>query len=90
VTLRGLARNPCSAHCQIPTCGNGRIDPGEDCEPPSFSWSPGHGGSLYCGPDCNSRDACEECHSRCGTDPTCICGTCSVGIYNPCLACPLK
>ena len=38
----------CSATCLSESCGNGRIDSGEDCEPPSFN---------TCGADCLLRDA---------------------------------
>ncbi len=46
-------------------CGDGIVEPPEDCEPPQQSYSPGHGSSLYCGPACKLIDACEACKTTC-------------------------
>ena len=78
----------CDQSCQIPRCGNGIIDPGEACDPPEQGWTPGHPGGLYCGADCDTENACAECHQRCDSDPrgypACERATCCLGRQSPC------
>ncbi len=42
----------CPAQCVPPGCGNGRIDPGETCDPPDPTPVPGRPGDVKCRPDC--------------------------------------
>jgi hypothetical protein len=44
----------CPAQCRPAFCGNGRIDPGETCDPPDATPQPGRPGQVRCRPDCTS------------------------------------
>jgi hypothetical protein len=42
----------CPSMCQPPGCGNGRLDPGETCDPPDPTPMAGRPGDVTCRPDC--------------------------------------
>ena len=39
----------CDTSCQIPTCGNLTIDPGEQCDPPNHAY-----GTVWCDSNCQA------------------------------------
>jgi cysteine-rich repeat protein len=49
-----ISGSSCPVQCRPPFCGNGRIDPGETCDPPDPSPQPGRPGQVICRPDCTS------------------------------------
>lgn len=57
----GVPGNPC--------CGNGVLDPGEDCDPPADDACPGE-----CQPECRCPpppQVCGDCENDCINDPVC-------------------
>src|SRR5262249_33619252 len=47
-----VPNSSCPAQCQAVLCGNGRLDPGETCDPPDPTLDPQRPGEVKCRPDC--------------------------------------
>ena len=69
----------CPSQCLPAECGNGRLDPGETCDPPDPTPVPGRPGDVVCRPDCTfcgdgvvqagHGETCDDGNQRSGCTP---------------------